>query len=160
MATYYYCEEDSVRRQVAMLADAIGGVFEFTDEDINYCLEEDVQPHINSKLYEYYTVPFTEDDSTGAIGSIARKLCAAYLVRGRIAQYSDEQPKICDVLIEEADKWLDEIISGKRGISHTAIAQELGLEYEDNPLEQPENSVFTGPPSDWELIDDSEYREG
>lgn len=150
MAFTRYTTPAKVRQTDAMLRDVIDGSYEFTDTVIDAMTESHTEPLMNSRLGAHYTVPFTEDDSGGVIAAIAAKITGAKLIKGEISQFTGEDPPIVKTLMEEAEDWMKRLISGEDSISHDLVAQQLDAYYEDDPENQPELSIFTGDPHEWD----------
>lgn len=146
MAIDHYTTAARVRQLDAMLdtTDSDGN-YEYTDAVIESVIDDHAQPLIDSLLGFAFTVPFTENDTGKAIAKVAADITASVMISGDVAQFAGGvDPEKATRLMDKAMEWIQDIIDGKKYISHARITKVIGVNYDEDPDTRPSNDVFTG----------------
>ncbi len=139
-------------RQLDKMLDSTDadGTYEFLEAVILSVCDNHVQARIDSMLGQLYTVPFTVDDDSGTISSIAAKMTASLLISGGVAQFSAANPEKAASMWEEALDWLTAIKKGEEYLSFTKIQKTIDVIYDEDPNTRPLNEIFSSAdPSNW-----------
>jgi len=145
MALDHYTTAAKVRQLDSMISAEVDSTSEFSDTVINNVTDNHTQPIIDSWLGNTYTVPFTEADDSGILAAIAAKISASIIISGDVAQFAGgADPEKATRLMEVAEKWLQEIVDGKKHLNFSRTTNALDIEYDDDPLTRPANEQIAG----------------
>jgi len=147
MAIDHYTTAAKVRQLDAMLAsqDADDN-YEYSDAVIEAVIDDHAQPLMDSMLGFAFTTPFTADDTGGVIAKVAADITASVMISGDVAQFAGgADPEKATRLMDRAKEWMQDIIDGKKYISHARVTQVIGVNYDEDPTTRPDDDIFVGP---------------